>query len=105
MLTYETLRRQPHRFAELRGSDVRVGAAAGGDPAPTLVFDQRAVALMKAERAEQIDKLRQVIRDESLIIPLQKKPGSFWDHVTVGRASTADIVLDDPAVSNVHAHF
>jgi hypothetical protein len=90
MLTFETLRRQPHRFAELRGSDVLVGATGvrevvireapvtGGDPAPTLVFNHETIALMKAERAEQIEKLRQVIHGESLIIPLQKKPGILF---------------------------
>ncbi|HET6346338.1 MAG TPA: FHA domain-containing protein [Myxococcota bacterium] len=117
MLTFETLRRQPHRFAELRGCDVLIGTAdarevviqptapARGDPSPTLVFNHETIALMKAERAGQIDKLKGVIHGDSVVIPLMKKPSSFWDHITVGRASTADIVLEDPAVSNVHAHF
>ncbi|MBI3180408.1 MAG: FHA domain-containing protein, partial [Deltaproteobacteria bacterium] len=42
---------------------------------------------------------------KSVVIPLRKKPESLWDHITVGRASTADIVIADPAVSSVHAHF
>jgi len=39
------------------------------------------------------------------VLPLRKKDTSFWDHVTVGRAPSSDIVLEDPAVSNAHAHF
>ena len=39
------------------------------------------------------------------MVPVKQSKGSLWEHITVGRASSADIVIDDPAVSSVHAHF
>ena len=115
MLTYSDLTQQPHRFAELAGADVLIPAATGEvvldqprtemQSGATIVFMHETIALMRAERAEQLDKLVKLIRHDANIIPLSQKAGSFWDNITVGRASTADIVVDDPAVSNVHADF
>jgi pSer/pThr/pTyr-binding forkhead associated (FHA) protein len=115
MLTYGQLLKQPHRFAELAGDDVLIAASTGevlidrptrsNKPDTTMVFVHETIALMRADRAEQLDKLARLMSHTSPIVPLRKKITSIWDHVTIGRASTADIVLDDPAVSNVHAHF
>ncbi len=115
MLTLGDLRAQPGRVAELRGDDVLVAAASGAEvvlrdaskaaPEATLVFQHETMAMMKAGRAAELKKLKEQLAPRSVVIPIRKKPGSFWDHVTLGRASTNDIVLGDPAVSNVHAHF
>ncbi|HSI04347.1 MAG: FHA domain-containing protein [Myxococcota bacterium] len=115
MLTFGDLVREPLRIAELGRSDVLISAEGSsevvlrdkpaGPPTSTMVFMHETIAMMKAERAEQVDKLRGVVALESIVVPLQKKPESLWDHITVGRASTADIVISDPATSSVHAHF
>lgn len=115
MLTFSDLVREPLRIAELGRSDVLISAEGSGEvvlrdkpagpPASTMVFMHETIAMMKAERAEQVDKLFSVVGNKSLVVPLQKKPESLWDHITVGRASTADIVISDPATSSVHAHF
>ncbi len=115
MLTFGDLVREPLRIAELGRADVLISAEGSGEvvlrdkpagpPASTMVFMHETIAMMKAERAEQVDKLRGVVGAESLVVPLRKKPESLWDHITVGRASTADIVISDPATSSVHAHF
>lgn len=40
------------------------------------------------------------------LIRIAKRPGNpYRDLATVGRASTCDIVLRDPSVSKLHAHF
>jgi hypothetical protein len=115
MLTFGDLVREPLRIAELGRSDVLISADGSGEvvlrdkpagpPASTMVFMHETIAMMKAERAEQVDKLRGVVGPKSIVVPLEKKAGSLWDHITVGRASTADIVISDPATSSVHAHF
>lgn len=118
MLTYGELLQHPHRFTDLNGVDTLIAASTGEvviqakatpEPKPkpdtTMVFMHETIALMRAERAEVLEKLVHLVSHSSPIVPLRKKGGSFWDNVTVGRASTADIVLEDPAVSNVHAHF
>ncbi len=117
MLTYGDLLEKPDRIAELGGSHVLVAAATPGpeivvreakkSPEATVVFHHETIAMMRAERADQLEKLRKQLNAASLVVPIRKESGSFWDEaqVTVGRASTADLVLNDPAVSNVHAHF
>ncbi len=111
MLTFGEIAKQ---LAQVGKDDVLIGANAGTEvvvreakavPERTMVFQHETIAMMRAERAEEIEKLRAQIGPKSVVIPIRKKAGSFWDHVTVGRASTSDIVLDDPATSNVHAHF
>jgi len=76
-----------------------------GSPDATVVFQHETIAMMQAERAGKIEKLQGALKDGSEVIPLRKKASSLWDHITVGRAESSDIVLDDMAVSNVHAHF
>jgi hypothetical protein len=112
MLTLASLTKDPKRLKELEGADALVGAleekmiqAPKSMPQATMVFEHETMKMMMAERAEKLEKLRAVLGPDSVIIPLHKKSGSFWDHITVGRASTADIELADPAISNVHAHF
>ena len=112
MHTLGALQKNPKLLAELGGKHVLVAATdetvvakQAKAPEATMVFEHETIKMMMAERAERLEKLRSMLSADSLVIPLQKKPGSFWDHITVGRASTADIVLDDMAISNVHAHF
>lgn len=113
MLTLGDLQKKPSRISELENHDVLVAAddetvvqkAASATPQATMVFEHETMKMMMAQRAEKVEKLRELLEPTSLVIPLRKKDGSFWDHITVGRVSTADIVLDDPAISNVHAHF
>lgn len=115
MITFGELVRDPARIQELGRSDVLISASgsgevvlkdkAAGPPQSTMVFMHETIAMMKAERAEQVDKLRSVVGPDSTVVSLAKKAGSLWDHITVGRASTADIVVADPATSSVHAHF
>ena len=71
----------------------------------TMIFQHETIQMMKAERVEAIDKLLTAVNAASAIVPLRKKPESLWDNNTVGRANTADVVIDDPAISSVHAHF
>ncbi len=114
MLTFGDLKRDPARMKELAGHDVLVAAAGAAEVVvheaklkgeATMVFMHETINMMKAERADKIDKLKAQLADKSVVVPLKKKPTSFWDYITLGRASTADIAVDDPAVSNVHAHF
>ena len=40
------------------------------------------------------------------IMPVQKAPGNpYPDRISVGRARNCDVVLRDPSVSKLHAHF
>lgn len=114
MLTLAELRASPRRLAELGGDDVLLSAASGNEvvvhEAPetheaTLVFQHETIGMMRAERAAELEKLGQQLGPKSVVIAIRKKPGSFWDQITVGRAPSSDVVLADPAVSNVHAHF
>ena len=113
MLTYGDLLQSPDRFGELEGDDVLVTAVGdetlvregGRRREATMIFQHETIAIMRAERAEELGKLRAVISEASAVVPLRKSPDSMWDHITVGRASTSDILIDDPAISNVHAHF
>ena len=98
------LAEQPLLIASATAGEVLLGAESSrGDS--TVVFQHETIAMMKAERAERIEKLRGLLNDASPVIPIVKKEASVWEHITLGRASTSDIVLDDPAISNVHAHF
>jgi len=117
MLTYGDLKKSKDRIKELGDCHVLIAAASQGPevvvhetakaPEATQVFQHETIAMMRAERTDQIQKLNKQLAVESAVVAIRKQSGSFWDEaqVTVGRASTADIVLSDPAVSNVHAHF
>ncbi len=121
MLTLSALQDNPKLLAGLAGIDFLCPVPAGSDeevvrdtskdqqsedaPPATMVFMHETIAMMKAERTEQIEKLRGVIAKDGEILPLKKKPESLWEHITLGRASSADLVVADPAVSSVHAHF
>lgn len=115
MLTLGELRASPGRVGELAGAGALIAATTAAEvvvhapkpsgPATTIVFQHETIAMMKAERAAELEKLARQLGPRSVVVPVKKKPGSFWDQITVGRASTNDIVLGDPAVSNVHAHF
>ncbi len=112
MITLDELFKKPKRLAELGDCDVLVAAdeemvlsKKQEGPEATMLFEHETMKMMMAERAEKVEQLRAVLSPKSAVIAIRKKPESFWDHITVGRASTADIVIDDPAISNVHAHF
>jgi hypothetical protein len=108
------LRASPQRLRELADANVLIAAATDAEvvlrgppkrPESTMVFQHETIAIMRAERAHEVEKLRQQLTPKSVVIPIRKLPGSFWDQITIGRAPTNDMVLGDPAVSNVHAHF
>lgn len=115
MITLRDLVDEPDRLEELGETDVIIAAPGTAEvvvrdqaptqPKATMVFMHETIAMMRAQRAAQVDKLREVVGLDSMVVPLVKKPGSMWSHITVGRASTADIVVNDPAMSNLHAHF
>jgi predicted component of type VI protein secretion system len=114
MFTFGDLVKSPERLADLGECDALIAASgevvvvkdkAAGVPASTMVFMHETISMMRAERAEQVDKLMDHIELGSAVVPLRRKPDSLWDNITLGRASTADIVVNDPAVSSVHAHF
>jgi hypothetical protein len=114
MLTLRELEAEPGRISELDGADVLIASAGsaevvvrrvGRQREATIVFMHETISMMRAGRAEELTKLRQEVSEESPVVPLRKRPESLWDHITVGRASTADILIEDPAISNVHAHF
>lgn len=114
MLTLGELTRSPERISELGDCDALIAAAGTGEVVvretrtkrePTMVFMHETIQMMKAEKADELQKLREVVSDQSVVVPLKKKPASIWDHVTLGRSSTADIVVDDPAISGMHANF
>lgn len=113
MFTLGELRANRKLLSEYGEVDVLIAAAdetvvqkeARATPQATMVFEHETMKMMMSERAERIEKLGGLLADDSIVIPLRKKDGSFWDYVTLGRASTADITIDDPAISNVHAHF
>lgn len=116
MLTWGELEKSPDRVGELDGDDILIRATGAAETVvreksggrkreATMIFQHETIQMMMAERASELEKLRTVLHAEDQIVPLRKRPESLWDHVTVGRASTADILIDDPAISNVHAHF
>lgn len=114
MLTFGELKAAPLRMSELSGRDVLIVAAAPTEVVvrdnakkreATMIFQHETIAMMRAERAAELDKLSKQLGPNSLVIAIQKKSESPWDHITVGRATTSDILIDDPATSSVHAHF
>lgn len=119
MVTIGELRRDPHQLSSYRSGDFLASVPAGSSevvvcdphdvaanrPPETMVFMHETIAMMKAERAEQLEKLRGVLCDDSELLALKKKPESLWEHITLGRASSSDLVVKDPAISSVHAHF
>ena len=114
MLTFGELRANKARLKELEGCDVLIVASDAEEVVvqqsknmgeATMVFQHETIQMMKTERTEKVDKLRSQIAAKSVVVALKKQPESFWDYITLGRASTADIALDDGAVSNIHAHF
>jgi len=114
MVTLGELVRAPQRIGEVGDGDVLIAADGSGEllvhegkkkREATMVFMHETIQMMKAERAEEIAKLSELVSDSSLVVPLVRKASSFWDHVTLGRSASADIVIDDPAISGVHANF
>jgi hypothetical protein len=114
MLTFGDLTKSKDRLGEIGKDHVLIAANAGTEVVvrksraqadTTMVFQHETISMMRAERAGEVEKLKQQLTPKAAVIPIRKKAQSFWDQVTVGRASTADIVFDDPATSNVHAHF
>jgi pSer/pThr/pTyr-binding forkhead associated (FHA) protein len=90
MPTLAELRARPELLRTLAGLDL---LAAAPDERVLKRGDGRGPALIGRLEAS------------TMLTPVQRKPESFLDQVTIGRASTCDLVLDDPSVSNVHAHF
>lgn len=114
MLTFGELQQAPSRHQELEGDDVLIAAGDNGEVLvrepqrkreATVVFQHETIQMMRAERVEAADKVAGLVGAASLVVPLRKKPESMWDNITVGRATTTDIVVNDPATSTVHAHF
>jgi hypothetical protein len=115
MLTLGDLLTSPARLGELADCDVLIAATGGGEvivrepkavrPDATMVFMHETIQMMKAERAGELAKLRRLIGPKSVVVPLRKKPTSIWDHIALGRSASADIVVNDPAISAVHANF
>ena len=70
-----------------------------------MIFEHETIRMMRADRVAELEKLKRQLGPESVMIPIRKKSGSFWDQVTIGRGTVNDIVLGDPAVSTLHAHF
>ncbi|MBI5508786.1 MAG: FHA domain-containing protein [Deltaproteobacteria bacterium] len=114
MLTFGELCKDPALFATLGGDDLLVTAAGSGEVLAreperrreaTVIFQHETIQMMRAGRAETVDKLLTLVGKGSEVVRLCKKPESLWDNITVGRASTADVVIDDPAISSVHANF
>ncbi len=111
-LTLADLKRAPKKLKALAKDGVLIATtaetlvrSADGGGAQTMVFMHETMEMMRAQRQERIEQLRRILQDDAMVMPLVKKADSFWDHITVGRLESADIELDDPAVSNVHAHF
>ncbi|MEM6731938.1 MAG: hypothetical protein AAF658_10305, partial [Myxococcota bacterium] len=107
MLTLQALQANPTTLEAYSGVDFLAPIPAGGDevvvrdgskdaddsrPPATMVFMHETIAMMRAERAEQRDKLARVIAHDAPLLPLRKKDESLWDHITLGRASSADLV-------------
>ncbi|MEO0813756.1 MAG: FHA domain-containing protein [Myxococcota bacterium] len=119
MMTLSALQEKPSLLDRFTGIDFLCPIPAGGaevvvrdaskdaesGPPATMVFMHETIAMMRAERTEQIEKLKGVLAEDGELLPLQKKAESLWEHITLGRASSADLVVVDPAVSSVHAHF
>ncbi len=104
----------PTRLGELGEQDVLIAASGTGEALvhestrkreATIVFMHETIQMMKADRASELAKLADLVSQTSAVVPLRKKPASFWDHITIGRSSSSDIVIDDPAISAVHANF
>ncbi|MBC7792741.1 MAG: hypothetical protein H7Z43_03455, partial [Clostridia bacterium] len=82
MITFGELVRSPERISELGRSDVLISASGSGEvvlreksagpPQSTMVFMHETIAMMKAERAEQVDKLRSVVGPDSTVVSLAK---------------------------------
>lgn len=114
MLTLRALRENPNLLKELGQTDFLLPAEGGEqiiresveDVRPsTMVFAHETIAMMKADRTEQLERLSAVVSDAQELLPLKKRDSSPWEHITLGRATTADVVVADPAVSSVHAYF
>ena len=114
MLILAELQADPERHRVFEGDDVLIAATGTGEVLvrdaqqrrdATMIFQHETIQMMKANRVEAIDKLLTAVGPGSAVVPLKKKPESLWDNITVGRATTADVVIDDPAISSVHAHF
>jgi hypothetical protein len=114
MLTLGELTKSPQRLNELGGCDALIAAKGGGEVVvygkggkrePTMLFQHETIHMMKAERVDAMQKLTKALGEGSVVVPLRKKPDSVWDHITLGRSSSADIVVDDAAISAVHANF
>lgn len=114
MVTLAELVNTPERLTEIGDHDALISASGTGEVLvrggprkreATMVFMHETIQMMKADRAVETAKLAELVAQSSAVVPLQKKPESFWDHITLGRSSSSDIVIDDPAISAVHANF
>ena len=112
MLTLDDLRSHVARLAEVGDAHVLLSAPtsreivlqAGRAPVETVVA-HATVPMLQARRADKLAQLRDVVEPTSVVLAIRKKAGRNRDHVVLGRASTADIVIPDHSVSQVHAHF
>jgi hypothetical protein len=82
----------PHRFLIIEGA----------------LFEQEAVGfstrVVDPASAKRIAK--QATKPELEVLEIVKAPGNpYPDRVSVGRARNCDVVMRDPSVSKLHAHF
>ncbi len=114
MVSLAELCAAPDRLSELGEADVLIAAAgttevvmreSGKRRDATMVFAHETIQMMRAERAGQLDKLRGALDANAPLLPIRQRGESVWEYITLGRASTADLIIDDPAISNVHCHF
>ena len=114
MWTFGALLEAPENFEEFSTLPVLIAAAGKdeliiredtGESQATAIFAHETIRMMKAQRAQELENLKAALAADSIILPIQKKPESFWDHITLGRADNADILVGDPAISTIHAHF
>jgi hypothetical protein len=91
------------RFAHpflLRRRLARTSGVPSSDFGDRMSFDTQVVDVPAAPPAD-VGRLT-----GARLVPVLKAPGhAFPDRISVGRATNCDIVLRDPSVSKLHAHF
>ncbi len=80
------------------------GGGTNGFPEPTAVFHHETIAMMMAGKHDKVEELAKLVKPDSLVLPLVSK-GGVWANVTLGRSAAADLHLDDPTASVIHATF
>lgn len=124
MLTLRDLIDDPERLTEIGKTPALIAAAtkeeviiadegasygkadrSSSAPDPTALFSHETMAMMRASRAEQVEQLARQVRPEAAVWLVRSGTQSVWAEVTLGRSPTADITIDDPTISSMHAAF